>query len=594
MRKYSVSLKSNSFSNYSVVASSFERRENALNVSVSNKPYYRQYSALRNLCWVAILLILESTVDSVFANVPRTKIGAPLKLNHDLLSDTVFSDYRVCADGKWVVYRVDERINPVSGGPASALYKVSIEGGQRRRIDHARSTPSFPTGINRFEISPDSSTVVYESVDGVGGGDGIYAVPIKGGASIKLFNKPSEFSVYFHSSSFTEDSSHIVFTTTNHDTSLNRAYSTALIGGKAKLLTGSLDVIQSRIVDQQFIFQTYASNFAGFSIYSSSITLGGSPNRLYAPESLSNEIYDMEIHPNQSHILLIGSPTLEDRMTRYYSLPIRGGQPLEIASFSDRSSFFATFSKSTDQAYFWVKSNTNVSEIHSVSMSNGARTELTSFFGLSLHRSPELSEDGSYLVMTLTTNLGSTEIHSVSTTSGAVTKLSNNFDNPSYSAIDSIITPDSKEVIYKLVGNRGQGKGEFVQLFRASINGAGPTFFGSFMENGTSGGEVTASVIMSLDGSRIVYCADAEKDNVYELYHLIIDDDRGVPTKLTYESVVRPRPFCGHQINATTTHVIYMASRKATPNKFELFSQRISSNNVAPIVPIINYLLDDE
>lgn len=548
---------------------------------------------------IIIYLGMLCCVNSTFAAEPKTKIGLPVKLNHFLPTiDTIqrnIGEFKISKDGKWVVYVVEDRLQIPK---RDALYAVNINGGTPIRVDHATALSGI--GIRDFEISPDSSRVIYIShVGREYGGDGVYSFSLLTGNRIKLFNTQNNDDARFlidTATKFSADSTHVLINV--YKNRITKVYSVPVTGGSVKLLTGVVGKSSGHVVGNNFVFT--ADNEV--SHYSVSIKNGGTPRLLFNPELLLDptnveEIfssYIADIHPNGLHGLI----KVRDGAQRqdFYSFPISGGRPIKLISFpsdefsnSDINYLFS----SNNKVYFAVKDESYGTKIYSISMANGSSSILADMPNLYASWRSFISDDNSYIVMSMSDNRYGydQQIYSISTSNGNISRLSNNPLGKEFLHI----TQDSEEVIYALNDSK-QGKYSS-QLFRVNINGQNPPrFFGSEMTNSNRILRIRESNSkMSKDGSRIIFCANVGSGDVDKLYHLIINKDqniRGDQEKLTPDTVRLYGNSCGnYQINSASTHVVFLA--KSPTNRVELFSQRVAPNDIV-IAPIISLLLDDE
>ena len=126
--------------------------------------------------------IILITFYSFSANAQSIKLNHPISGALDVFAGTNGSQpfatdaFQMSPDGQRVVYWVRDFVTD-----EHSLHSVKNDG-----TDHAVLMPNFVNtdSLNRFEISPDSSRVVFSR------DSGIYSVPITGGASIPLNASP--------------------------------------------------------------------------------------------------------------------------------------------------------------------------------------------------------------------------------------------------------------------------------------------------------------------------------------------------------------------------------------------------------------------
>lgn len=105
--------------------------------------------------------------------------GASVRLSGPMASGGDIRGYEISPDGNWVVYIADQDIN----GTAEA-YSVPVAGGTAVKLNG----PMTAGGDVRFgtEITPDSSRVIYRADQDTDEMFELYSVPIGGGAAVKL------------------------------------------------------------------------------------------------------------------------------------------------------------------------------------------------------------------------------------------------------------------------------------------------------------------------------------------------------------------------------------------------------------------------
>jgi len=142
----------------------------------------------------------------------------------------VKAGFQISMDSTSVVYRADGRINNVR-----ELYATDIDGDSRRRL-----TKKFPKGgdVNEFEIASDSSTVVFRADQQTNNVKELFAVPLSDGALTKLNDRlPTGSDVRRLSKRITPDSTRVVFAVRQGKARGSVIRSTSLNGGAVTQLS---------------------------------------------------------------------------------------------------------------------------------------------------------------------------------------------------------------------------------------------------------------------------------------------------------------------------------------------------------------------
>ncbi|MEM8530933.1 MAG: hypothetical protein AAGF95_08830 [Chloroflexota bacterium] len=187
-------------------------------------------------------------------------------------------DFSISPDSSRVVFRTRNSNDRRHTELHSATVSPGGPGG--RRLD-----PYVSTGfhVTSFKISPDSSTVVYTGRQETGGGSELYAVPISGGARIKL-NAPLENGSNVSRTFISPDGSTVIYTVSDSD-HMNDIYAVPITGGTPTLLNPTNDTGHNRLINDLAITPdstTVVYNWSHQSeqgLYAIPIT-GGTPIRL--------------------------------------------------------------------------------------------------------------------------------------------------------------------------------------------------------------------------------------------------------------------------------------------------------------------------
>jgi len=462
------------------------------------------------------------------------KLSGPMTPSGDVRS------HAVSPDGKRVVYLADQDVDeivelwsvPTSGGTPVQLNGPLVSGGD----------------VTQFRLVPGSTTVVYLADQESDGHGELYRVPIGGGAAVKL-NPPlpvdhgniADFEV-------SPDGTMVVYAGLQEEFLdaffVNHLYSIAITGGTPILLDGV------------FLNTGY-----------------GASQFVISPDS-SRVVFQL---------VSDGRPQFYTPYVDLYSVPIAGGAVAELCD-----STCLAFHVTPDSSHVILTANEDTPslyELYSVPIDGGPRTKLSPQLGggyvpelswcpfASCSGYPpsftdswsRISADSSRVVFTARESAGSLrELYSASVAGGTPTKL--NVPPAGLDISDGFeITPDSSSAVY--VGPRAGGGNA---VYRVPIaGGASAELNGALV----SGGSVMAHA-ESPDGSTVVYVADQDANDVFELYRVPIGG--GAPVKLNPPLVAGGDVLAvGLAISADSRTVVYYADQD-TDGRNELFRAPLS------------------
>jgi len=122
-------------------------------------------------------------MDELYSVPVAGPASAGVKLNGPLPegSDVELWEYDISPDSSRVLYRADQETDGVM-----ELFSVPVAGPADQGVKLNGTLPGDADGVDRFRISPDSSRVVYMADQVTQGIDELYSVPLQGGTSVKL------------------------------------------------------------------------------------------------------------------------------------------------------------------------------------------------------------------------------------------------------------------------------------------------------------------------------------------------------------------------------------------------------------------------
>lgn len=254
-----------------------------------------------------------------------------------------FGDFRISPDGNTVIYLADENI---AGRPG--LYSVSIDGGTAIQI--SGSDAPFGDGVERFDISPDGSTVVYvkESFS-----TDLYSVSIDGGASTRindrLFSGPGPFAISdVDNFAISPDSSTVVYQSDETTDNVDEIYAVPIEGGSPLRLNGALGPdgdVRSFTISPDGSTVVYLADQDDdnvIELYSVSI-MGGADTKLNPALASGGDVKSFQLSGDSSSVIYHADQD-DNGVHELYHVPTGGGVSTKInaplAIGGDVPSFF--------------------------------------------------------------------------------------------------------------------------------------------------------------------------------------------------------------------------------------------------------------
>ena len=388
--------------------------------------------------------------------------GNKVKLNKDLVEHGSINYYYlvISPDSQYVVFGADQDTVAVQ-----ELYSVPIAGPASAGIKLNKDLPDGGRGVDtywNYDISPDSSRVVYLADQEIEFVKEIFSVPVAGPASqgVKLNGTlPGDADV--DSFRISPDSSRVVYRADQETEGVNEIYSVPIQGGTPIRLNHEMEVYKFGVIDQVHSF--------AISPDSSTVVYEGTwVNYTDIPSEISFEVNELFAVP------ISGTVGVEEKLwsPSHFSMDIPVGYPERFPLPGDLALSAANhpicdmeFNQASSILVFQPEyPSSNVCDLWSVpiddSGSDERLTELDIFAGGEVHRYQ--------------------------------------------------ISPDDNRVVYS------QDPNGITELYSVPIEGLA---IESQKLNGTlvEGGNVS-DWDLSPDGCQVVYRADQDTDDVYELY----------------------------------------------------------------------------
>lgn len=423
--------------------------------------------------------------------------GAGVKLNGDLVAggDVQASDWRhpgflITPDGSRVVYLADAEVED-----HHELFSVPVQGPANAGVK-LNGPILDPPGVygRSYYISPDSQWVVYVALQDSTEGE-LYSVPVDGpsGDGIKLNGLLTpNGAVSGTKVAISPDSSHVVYVADQQTESVQELYSVPIrgptnAGEKLNQFFGMNDDVYEFVISPDSQWVVYRANVETGSLtdlYSAPISGPASESRRIShdppPGKYITSVF--AIHPSAGRVVYLDSDADVHNM---FSTPLAGppddamqlNKPMPPGGLVRRFEF----APDGDRVVYMAEQDIDeIMELYSVPVAGPSdeAVQLNGFLGLA----------------------------------GDVESF--------------VISPDGRRVVYR--GDHAGLTGfndEVFQLWMTSVDGSGSVvlFSGSLVDDG----DVTEEYNFAPDGRRVVYLADQDTDQVFELY---VSDDRPTAT----------------------------------------------------------------
>jgi len=515
-------------------------------------------------------IVFALTVTSLLLGVSATKAADPIKLNTPLDATGDVFDFQFSPDSSRVLYRADATNNTFE------LFSVLSDGS----ADAVKVSGNLVTGGNvasaDFTFSPDSQRVMYRADQLRDGVDELFTAPADGSSAAVRLNLPmASGRDVIGGAKFSPDSMWVAFQADVRVAGFEEIYTAPSDGSApATLVSGDLAELDGEIDMDGFIVPVL-------------------------PPRLLGEVGDFRFTPDSSAVFFLGDLELNGFMDDFtfdtedfemFRVPVDGSAPPE--SISGR------FGETSTEVGILIDD-----------MGNEVPTDVTTILGdvLNYKLSPDGSTaifqerqdkitftgpkniwtvpaDGSGPAVMLNTQLPAGgdifEDYQFSPDSSRVLYRGDQFEDgifEIYSApadastapvllngplvltggqvISAQFTPDSSTVIYRA----DQIVDEKFELFTVASDGT--TAAVKLSGDLVAGGDVSADFSISSDSSRVLYHADQDVDQVFELYSVKTDGSEA-PIKLNGELVAGGNvALTGYQFSPDGTQVLYVADQ---------------------------------
>ncbi len=338
--------------------------------------------------------------------------------------------------------------------------------------------------------------------------------------------------------------------------------------------------------------EQYAVFSNNSSIYSVPI-LEGNPKKIFQSNNIESPLVFL-ITPDSSKVITYPQAyNLE--VGKIHSTTINSGHTTELASFTsqDSSVFYAPEPVISPDGNYIVYVDTNINNsftnLYSVSIATGQKTLLSTSFGR-INGKILISPNNQYVVFRSDINVfDQFELYSVPISGGNLVKLNSNL--PTGGDISPglrngyggyAITPDSNSVVYVA----DQIEDNLREMFITPINQGTPRKVISPLLTANPEADISQLFQISPNGQFIVYRADIELDNIFEIYSIPLNGGRSV--KISSSTInVGSYVDWAFTITSDSQRVIFRQSdtrdRDGESQSYNLFSTPINSSSTVKL-----------
>jgi hypothetical protein len=313
-------------------------------------------------------------------------------------------------------------------------------------------------------------------------------------------------------------------------------------------------------------------------LYSVPIDGSAPPQKLNSPLVADGDVSNFEISPDSSRVVY-RAPQDTLGVEELYSVPIDGSAPPQklnspLVAGGVVSSFFHISPDSSHVVYGADQDTDQVQELYSVLIDGSAPPQKLNsplVAGGDVSLSFRISPDSNRVVYRADQDtFGVSELYSVPIDGSAPPqKLNSPLVAGGDVSLSFRISLDNNRVVYRADQDTDQ---EF-ELYSVPIDGSAPPQ--KLNSPLVAGGEVSFSFGISVDSSRVVYLADQDTDDVDELYSVPIDGS-AAPQKLN-SPLVAGGDVLDFRISPESSRVVYFADQD-TDDVDELYSVPIDGS----------------
>lgn len=511
------------------------------------------------------LVVAGTQLDTTAAAPVVRKLSGVMPAAGDILNPP----QQVSPDGQYVVYVADATTDE-----ANELWVAPITGA----TPPVRLSGLLPSGtrVEQFAISADSQRVVYTAAQDSAGVTELYSVPLTGGASTKL-NGPLVTDGDVSNFRISPDGSQVVYMADQLVNDRVEVFGVPITGGVAVKINGSMvpnaNVLEFAISpdSNRVVYRADQQGDERFELYSAPITGGGGFTRLNSLLPNGGDITQVvALTPDSSRVVYRATATISTVVELYSSSIISSTETkLNTPLVVGRAVTHARLSSDGNRVvYVADEAADEVFELYSVPVAGGTPIKLNGALvpGGDVGAGAgafTISPDSSrvvYLADQQTVDV--LELYSVPITGGVATKL-----HPPLAADRDVdvfnlhISPDSSRVVYRA----DQDTNQVFEIYSAPIAGGATTKLNNALP---TNGVIFRSEITP-DASRVIYLAGQNAADVFELFSVPLAG--GAVTPVSGPMVAGGSVAFNFLISPDSQQVVYVADQEVD-EVYELYA----------------------
>jgi Tol biopolymer transport system component len=479
-----------------------------------------------------VLYIADQATDGAFElwSAPIDGSAPAVRISQALTPGAeVQADLDLTADGQRVLYRADPSINGVFG-----LWSAPVDGSQApARVDVAGGDLEFDGNV---AVAPDGSAVVYLDDEGTPGVFELWRAPVDGSSAPVRVQAPlagfADVSGFFRIS---PDSTRVVYI---GDTRVDGAYELWSVPLDGSALPTSLSGALPN--DRGVPAFELASDSSGvvflmdklvdgrLELFWSSLAGGGPPALLSGALVSGGDVYTMQLSPDGATAVFIADAEL-DGLDQLYSVPTDASRPrLRLSEPNDGNILGAPFdiTPGGHVVYRTLQNDVQFYDLWSVPLEGGTRVHL--------NPAGEVGQGGFGGVQTVLVDPTGTWVnYSFETPRGPELWAVRSDGSQAPRALERARHLTAGSNFHRVTSTRSvyvadAETDELYELWSAPVDGTGSSLrLNSALDADPIAGDVSGYLWLP-EGERVLYRADQERDE-YTGLHLVRTDERPMP-----------------------------------------------------------------
>lgn len=432
----------------------------------------------------------------------------------------IASSYQSIDDGNKLVYKITDSIFM----PSDLMVKEIRDDDEIKLSDELGSEGR----VRGYKVSPNESTVVYEGAKSDGGLNELYSVPISGGASTKLNVNLNSSNERITGYSITPDNKHVVYAVIR-DFFFTTLYVVPISGGNSLKLGVESEVISLGEItsDSKFmLFTVRGLSDVNYSQHVYKADLSNGVVTQLSHNSLGIGFPDFPILKGDGQYAVYEYSSNIAEENGLYIVSVINGNPVKITPTLVAGGLVSHKIISPDGQFVYYVADQNVDNIrrlYRVPLMGGNSVEIISNFSpdrsISGNGSMRVNSQGTHAVFDVDNGMGFNNLYSVNLTTGIAIKL-----NTAGRVLAFKLSDDGAHVVF----NADSETQELFELYSTAVDGSMHVKLNMDYSNAQN----TSSGInydISPDSNRVVYWADLDGDFKEEVLEVPISGGTSTP-----------------------------------------------------------------